>query len=374
MSALYRRVLLPPVRLATRGDAERAMEWHLRGMRVLQAQPRLLEAVARRHAAPAEPGADLGQDLMSGLHFPHPVGIAAGYDKNAAVYPAFEAHFTPGFVEVGSVTLRAQRGNPRPRIHRVRTPAGDHLVNAMGFPNAGADAVRDNLDRLPAPTVPLGVNLGKLKDTPEGAAPEEYAALVRHLGAGRRPPGYYVVNVSSPNTPGLRALQEVGRLTEILDAVTRALDEQAGMGARPRRRLLVKLAPELTRDDLEAVAALVLRFDVAGLVLTNTRRADGRPGGLSGPELYGLSSAMVRAAAGMLPADRVVVATGGVDTVDRAYEMLRYADLVGVYTGLVFRGPGLVRELRDGVAARLRADGLASPAQLRADNRAAVGT
>ena len=371
---LYRRVVLPPVRLATRRDAEVAMEWHLRAMRALQADPRLLAAVARRHRPPVDGAVEgagedlLGQELMSGLRFPHPVGIAAGYDKNAAVHPAFEAHFSPGFIEVGTVTLRPQAGNPRPRIRRVE---GDHLVNAMGFPNAGAEAVRANLERLPAATVPLGVNIGKLKETSEADAPAEYAQLVRHFGASARPPDYYVVNVSSPNTPGLRALQSVGPLTAILDAVTQALDEQTGLADRPRRRLLVKLAPELSAAELEAVVGLVLGHDIGGLVLTNTRRTD-LPGGMSGPDLFPMSSAMVRAAARLLPADRVVVATGGVDSVERAYEVLAHADLVGIYTGLVFQGPGLLRRLREGIAERLRADGHASLAALRAASRPAA--
>jgi dihydroorotate dehydrogenase len=217
--------------------------------------------------------------------------------------------------------------------------------------------------------------VGKLKATPDAEAPQEYAAVVRRFGElADRMPGYYVVNVSSPNTPGLRLLQEVGRLADILDAVTVALDEQPHLADRPRRRLLVKLAPELAPADVEAVVDLVLRFDTGGLVLTNTRAARGRPGGISGPELYAMSSAMVRTAAAWLPADRVLVATGGIDSVDRAYAMLAHADLVGIYTGLVFQGPGLIRRLRDGVAARLRADGLRSLAELRAAHRPAVHT
>jgi dihydroorotate dehydrogenase len=368
VSSLYGKVLLPPVALATRRDAEVAMDLHLRAMKALQANPRVLDAIRRRHRGRSE----LEQELLDGLRFPHPFGVAAGYDKNAAVYPAFEAHFSPGFVEIGTVTLRAQGGNPRPRVHRL--PRG-HLVNAMGFPNAGSDAVVANLTTLPGPTVPLGVNVGKLKATPDGEAPAEYAEVVRRFaGLGERAPDYVVVNVSSPNTPGLRALQQVGRLGEILDAVTAVLDAFPGLAPRPRRRLLVKLAPELTPDDVEAVVGLVLRYDTGGLVLTNTRAAGDRPGGISGPDLFPLSSAMVATAAALLPADRVIVATGGVDSVDKAYQVLASADLVGVYTGLVFQGPGLLRRLRDGVAARLRSDGLASPAELRAAHRPAVAS
>ncbi len=367
MSAVYRRLVLPPVALVTSRDAEVAMDWHLRAMKALQARPPALAALGRRHEGRDAADGLLAQDLMSGVRFPHPIGVAAGYDKNAAVYPAFVAHFSPGFVEVGTVTRRPQRGNPRPRVHRL---PGGHLLNAMGFPNAGVEAVVRNLGSLPAPAVPLGVNVGKLKATADDAAPAEYADVVGRFGElGERTPSYFVVNVSSPNTPGLRALQEVGRLAEILDAVTSALDGRARLGPRPRRRLLVKLAPELPTADLEAVIELVLRYDAGGLVLTNTRAATGRPGGVSGPDLFALSSAMVRRAAAGLPADRVIVATGGIDRVERAWEMLRYADLVGVYTGLVFQGPGLIRRLRDGVAARLRADGVRSLGELRAAHR-----
>jgi dihydroorotate dehydrogenase len=368
VSSLYGKVLLPPVALATRRDAEVAMDLHLRAMKALQANPRVLEAVRRRHREEGE----LEQELLDGLRFPHPFGVAAGYDKNAAVYPAFEAHFSPGFVEVGTVTLRPQGGNPRPRIHRL--PRG-HLVNAMGFPNAGSDAVVANLITLPGPTAPLGVNVGKLKATPDAGAPAEYAEVVRRFaGLGERAPDYFVVNVSSPNTPGLRALQEVGRLGEILAAVTAVLDAFPGLAPRPRRRLLVKLAPELGPGDVEAVVGLVLQHDTGGLVLTNTRAAGDRPGGISGPDLFPLSSAMVATAAALLPADRVIVATGGIDSVDKAYDVLASADLVGVYTGLVFQGPGLLRRLRDGVAARLRADGLGSLAELRAAHRPTVAS
>jgi len=370
VSVLYRRVLLPPVALATRRDAEVAMDLHLRAMRALQASPRVRETLRRRHGVAGGTAVGLAQDLMGGLHFPHPIGVAAGYDKNGAIYPAFEAHFSPGFVEIGTVTLRPQGGNPRPRVHRL---PGGHLLNAMGFPNAGVEAVLANLRSLPAPTVPLGVNVGRLKATADERAPAEYADVVGRFGTlGERTPGYYVVNVSSPNTPGLRALQEVGRLAEILDAVTGALDAQTRLGSRPRRRLLVKLAPELAPADVEAVIGLVLRYDIGGLVLTNTRAAIGRPGGVSGPDLFPLSSAVVRTASAALPADRVLVATGGIDRVERAWEMLHHADLLGVYTGLVFQGPGLIRRLRDGVAARQRAEGVRSLAELRAARRPAV--
>ena len=241
MSALYRRVLLPPVALATRRDAEVAMDAHLRAMRAMQARPALLRLAARRHGTPPDPL--LVQDLLDGLHFPHPFGVAAGYDKNAAVYPAFEAHFTPGFVEVGTVTLRPQEGNPRPRVQRL---PGGHLVNCDGLPQQ-----RDGGGgREPARTPGADRAAGGERRQAEGHPRRGGRSRVRRGGPavrdpGERTPGYYVVNVSSPNTPGLRALQEGGRLSAVLAAVAAALDEQVHLAARPRRRLLVKLAPEL---------------------------------------------------------------------------------------------------------------------------------
>ena len=248
------------------------MDLHLRAMKALQANGR---GARRRSGAATRPGGSSSRSCSTVCASRTRSGSPPGYDKNAAVYPAFEAHFSPGFVEVGTVTLRPQGGNPRPRIHRL---PGGHLVNAMGFPNAGAEAVAAHLRTLPSADVPLGVNVGKLKATPDADAPAEYAEVVRRFAdLGERAPAYLVVNVSSPNTPGLRALQEVGRLGEILDAVTAVLDAFPGLAPRPRRRLLVKLAPELTPDDVEAVVGLVLRYDTGGLILTNTRAADDRP-------------------------------------------------------------------------------------------------
>lgn len=376
VNPLYRHVLLPPVRYLTRRDAEVAMDWHLRTMRAVQRSGWALRLMARgdRAAGPVS-GPPLAQELMDGLRFPHPFGIAAGLDKNAAVVPAFAAHHSPGFIEVGTVTLRPQPGNPRPRITR---PDRDHLLNSMGFPNAGSSVVADNLRRTlarhPDLGFPVGVNIGKNKTSPPEQVAQEYAAVVRAFAERGVVPDYVTVNVSSPNTPGLRAMQEVAVLSEILAAVIEEMEAAARQRPGPeqraprRHRLLVKLAPDLTPDAFEAIVACVLQLDAGGLILTNTQpQAAG--GGLSGPDLYPLSSRLVRLAAEQLPPDKVIVATGGMDTVDRVYEMLQHADLVGVYTGLVLQGPGLLRHLRDGVAARMRADGVGSLAQLRATRR-----
>lgn len=370
MSLLYRRLLLPGVRLLTRRDAEIALDWHIAALRMAQSSGPGLRLLRLGHRLGHRPPADgmLAQTLMSGLAFPHPFGIAAGYDKNAKVYPAFEAHHSPGFIEVGTVTLAAQAGNPRPRIRRL---GADHLVNSMGFPNDGAPAIARNLRLLPPPRVPLGLNIGKAKTSAVETVPQEYRSIVGifdNVRNGRPLPDYFAVNVSSPNTPGLRVLQGREYLARILEAVAEAIDGRRDLAARPRRRILVKLAPDLPRDGLETVAELVVALDLGGLILTNTHPHPGG-GGLSGPELFRHSSQRVRQAAALLPADRVIVATGGMDRVDRVYEMLHYADLVGLYTGLVLQGPGLLRRLCAGVRERMMRDGVKSLSDLRSGNR-----
>jgi len=324
---------------------------------------------------------------MGGVAFPNPFTTAAGMDKNGTVFHALARLTGAGAVELGAVTKRPQTGNERPRVVRV---GRDNLINAMGFPNEGIDALVRAVANGREPLVPLAVQVAKNKDTSDEDAPAEYGELVRSFagtksaarGATGRPlPDYFSLNVSSPNTPGLRALQAPEVLRSILDQVGAALDERDDLGPEPRRRLLVKLAPDLDLDALDAVVDLVVSSGVGGLVLTNTTterpvasRYSSRPGGFSGSALFDRSARLVRRAAEQLPTDRVLIATGGIDTVDRAYEMLRYADLVGAYTGLVLQGPNLFRRLAAGVVARMEAEGVGSLAELRADQRPRPGS
>ena len=373
--ALYRSVLRPLVAALTRDDAEVAHDWLLAALGALQRRSWLL-AMVDRQTATSDPR--LEQALLGGLAFPNPFGIAAGLDKNAAVHHALAALVGPGFVELGGVTQRPQAGNPRPRVTRVGR-AG--LINSMGFPNDGAAAVAGRLAMPPGPRVPLGMNLAKMRDTPDADAPQDYADLVRAFRAVRRShgvPHFYVVNVSSPNTPGLTALQDVGALAAILEAVTEELDAESDHAPRPRERLLVKLSPDLAESDVEAIVELVLRYDIGGLVETNTTRSrpvphrhSERPGGFSGSALYDRSARLVRFTARLLPRHKVLVATGGIDTVDRAYEMLQYADLVAGYTGLVLKGLGLFRRFQEGVLARMDAAGVKRLSELREGQRPA---
>ncbi len=287
----------------------------------------------------------LAVDAM-GLRFPNPIGLAAGLDKHAEAVPAWQA-LGFGFIEVGTVTAIAQPGNPRPRLFRL--PEDGALVNRMGFNNQGADAMGRRLEQLRArglPRVPLGVNLGKSKVTPSEQAAADYRRSFERLGELA---DYVVVNISSPNTPGLRDLQRVDEVERIVAAIQGPNQRLS----RPRP-LLVKLAPDLADADAIACARAALGAGCAGLILTNTTirfegltsPIEGLSGGLSGQPLLARSTELlgrVRAALGPEP---VLIGSGGVmDPDGAAAKLAAGANLIQVYTGLIYQGPGFVRQL-----------------------------
>src|SRR5580700_4508420 len=294
-----------------------------------------------------------------GLEFPGPLGLAAGFDKDARATAGLGA-LGFGFVEVGTVTARAQPGNPRPRMFRL--PADRALVNRMGFNNDGAAAAAARLRRRPRGGPVVGVNIGKTRAVPDQQAAADYAASARAVADVA---DYVVVNVSSPNTPGLRDLQAAGRLRPVLVAVREALDAAGGSRRVP---LLVKIAPDLADADVDAVADLALELGLDGIVATNTtvsreglaspssQVAAAGAGGLSGPPLRTRALEVLvrlRARAG----DRLVlVAVGGIETPDDAWERLRAgATLVQAYTGFIYGGPLWPRRMHAGLARRARA-------------------
>lgn len=290
-----------------------------------------------------------------GLTFPNPVGLAAGFDKNAVAVPTWAA-LGFGFVEVGSVTAHAQPGNPRPRLFRL--PEDEALVNRLGFNNQGAEVVAARLAALrktDGVRVPLGVNVGKSKLTPLADAPNDYLSSLKKLWSHA---DYFVINVSSPNTPGLRALQERERLAELLSAVT------AFAASRPPKPVLLKVAPDLSDAELAEVSGLVASYNLAGLVATNTTVSRGglktpsdETGGLSGQPLRARSLGVLRFLTG-LGTGLSVVSVGGVATADDVFRRLEAgACLVQLYTSLVYEGPLLVKKLNQGLLARLEQDG-----------------
>ena len=296
-----------------------------------------------------------------GLSFPGPVGLAAGFDKDARGTRGLAA-LGFGFVEVGTVTARAQPGNPRPRMFRLT--ADRALVNRMGFNNAGAAAAAAALRRSRRTRGPVvGVNIGKTRAVPDADAAADYAASARAVAAVA---DYVVVNVSSPNTPGLRDLQAADRLRPVLVAVRSALD--AAVPGRPQGRvpLLVKIAPDLADADVDAVADLALELGLDGIIATNTTTSrDGLAspaaevaaagaGGLSGPPLRSRSLAVLRRLHARAGDRLVLIAAGGIETPDDAWERLRAgATLVQAYTGFVYGGPLWPRRMHAGLARRL---------------------
>ena len=296
---------------------------------------------------------DLTSEL-SGLILAHPVGLAAGLDKNGE---ALHALFGCGFsaVEVGTVTPRAQPGNPKPRMFRLPEQRG--LINRMGFNNAGTVALRDAVSRQPWRPGPLGINIGKNKDTPLDEAISDFVACVEAVGALG---DYVVVNASSPNTPGLRALQEPEQLHALLSAVQSRMHTAA-----PGRPLFLKFAPDLGDEAIDALVDVATSCQVAGLIATNTtvsrpvaHRFSTEAGGLSGAPLRASSTRALKRAAGRARGRLSLVGVGGVMSAEDVYEKLRSgASLVQVYTGFIYEGPFWLRRLLPELERILKRDG-----------------
>jgi dihydroorotate dehydrogenase len=279
---------------------------------------------------------------LFGLNFPNPVGLAAGLDKNGVAIPAWAA-LGFGFIEVGTVTAKAQQGNPKPRIFRL--PEQQALINRLGFNNDGADAIAERLRRLRRsgrwPAVPVGINIGKSRATPLEHATDDYLYSFRLL---RDFADYIALNVSSPNTPGLRELQEPQRLSELLQAIGR----EPEAGTKP---ILVKLSPDLSPIELEAILAACEENAVAGIIATNTTLdhssippALDEDGGLSGAPLREKATALLRQIVGKSTIP--VIASGGIFDAESAQEKFQAgAQLIQLYTGFVYRGPRLLREI-----------------------------
>ena len=281
-----------------------------------------------------------------GLNFPNPIGLAAGLDKNGVALPAWAA-LGFGFVEIGTVTAKQQSGNPRPRIFRF--PERQALINRLGFNNDGADGVAERLGKLRQrgrwPAVPIGINIGKSQVTPLEDATTDYLYSFRLL---RDFADYIALNVSSPNTPGLRELQQPAALGNLLRAIR---DENRG-----QKPVLVKIAPDLSSNELDAVIAACEHNEVAGIIATNTMLdhsaiplSHDQSGGLSGAPLREKSTTLIR---DIVRRSRIpVIGVGGVFDGESALEKIEAgAQLLQIYTGYIYRGPQLLAEIMETVS------------------------
>jgi len=335
--------------LLLRMDPETAHGLAMAGLQSLQQIPFALQRFECQHRL-VDPR--LSQEIW-GRHFPNPVGLAAGFDKDAVAVAALAA-MGFGFLEVGTVTPRPQAGNPKPRLFRHRELRS--LQNAMGFNNAGMESLGRRLAKSWPPPVPVGVNIGKNRQTELAAAGEDYRVLVRHL---QQHADYFVINISSPNTPGLRDLQQKDTVAQLLEI---CLEETAVP-------VLVKLSPDM-EDRLAAdLARVSVDAGAAGLILTNTTidyslvPEPEATGGLSGRVLRGRSLELLKVVASEVFGRCVLISVGGIETAADVYARLRAgAHLTQIYTSLIYGGSQLIRQINNELLGLLEGDGMADVA------------
>lgn len=309
----------------------------------------VFEGVALHHPA-------LEQELF-GVRFPNPLGLAAGFDKNGLAIEQWEG-LDFGFAEIGTVTADWQPGNPRPRMFRI--PQDEALINRLGFNNEGARAISARLREARA-EIPIGVNIGKSRETPLENAARDYAKSFRLLAPHA---AYVVVNVSSPNTPGLRDLQSPGALTEIL-ATLKAID--------PAKPLFVKVAPDLSAAEIDGIVRVVHEQRLTGIVATNTTvsregisRDPGEAGGLSGKPLRTRANEVLSYFADSCDENVVLIGVGGIFSGEDLFERIAHgAHLCQVYTGFVYGGPGMPRRSLKCLVDKMEAAGILSQRELR---------
>lgn len=343
IDVLYQRLLK---RYLFAQDAERAHRMTLRMLAMLPAFGR----------APDKPELGIKQ---WGIDFPNPIGLAAGMDKDAVAIRGWAA-LGFGFLELGTITPLPQPGNDRPRLWRV--PERRALINQLGFPSEGMEAVAPRIERIRKAgiSIPLGLNFGPNAATPPEGIPADYSALLKRLGPLA---DFVVVNVSSPNTPGLRGWQSPERMRELFAAVAEHAGEAVFL-----RPLLVKLSPDLERNELFRICETALEVGVAGFVACNTtvaREAVGvsspHPGGVSGRPILIRTREMIRDiythTRGQIP----IIGVGGIASAEDAWLHIRAgASLVEVYTGLIYEGPGLIVRMKSGLADLLQRGGFRS--------------
>jgi dihydroorotate dehydrogenase len=328
-------------------DSEVAHRLAIDGLRIIPRRP------------PPKPGGLA--TTVAGIEFPNPIGVAAGFDKDAEVPDALLG-LGFGFTEVGSITPRPQDGNPKPRLFRLVEDSA--VINRMGFNNGGAEAALGRLAKRAGRPGVLGINIGANKDSEDRIS--DYAAMTRLMAPHAT---YLAVNISSPNTPGLRALQDEGALVELLDAVIAARAEVSPDTPPP---IFLKVAPDLEPSDIDAIARIALDKQLGALIVSNTTISRpalisghaGETGGLSGAPLRPLALQRVRdfrtATGGAIP----LVGVGGVASADDAWERIKAgASLIQIYSAMVYEGPGLGARIVHGLERLMRREGYSSIAE-----------
>jgi dihydroorotate dehydrogenase len=373
VSWFYRHGIRPTL---FRQNAEDAHNGALKLLSRASRSPFVCNLVGKIYGAPALPVESFG------LKFPNPIGVAAGMDKFAAAVPAWEK-LGFGFSELGGVTWHAQPGNLPPRMFRAI--AAGAIVNCMGFNNPGAEAVAEKLSHWKKlgrwPDHPVGINLGKSKITPLAEAADDYANSFRVL---RGHADFFVVNVSSPNTPNLRQLQDKAALDEIVaaiqelnlaasqqSAVSESYQKKAALCRDAATPILVKVAPDLSFEALDEILELVAPRQIAGIVATNTtvsrpqtndpaaQKIYGEAGGLSGRPLRARSTEIIRHLHKQTKGKLPIIGVGGIFDADDAWEKITAgASLLQIYTGLVFEGPGITKEIVAGLIKRMEIAGM----------------
>ncbi|WP_372011521.1 quinone-dependent dihydroorotate dehydrogenase [Paenibacillus chitinolyticus] len=356
-----------------RMEPEEAHDFVLRNLQRIQRQPGLLYLIEKLYGVREEPG--LASELL-GIRFPSPIGLAAGLDKDARAVPALSS-MGFGFMEVGSVTPIGQAGNDRPRLFRL--PDDEALINRMGFNNGGIHAMKERLESCNALKIPLGINIGKNKRTPNEKAHEDYTRCLRSLYPYA---DFFIINLSSPNTPSLRKLQYGSELDELL---IRIVAETERLNARHRgdKPVFVKIAPDMDGGELENMIGKIMRHGIPGVIAANTTVTRGglthphreETGGLSGKPLHLKSTEIIRSIYKQSGGTLKIIGSGGIFTARDVYDKIRAgASLVEIYTSFIYKGPRINRQCSSELLDLLKQDGFASLSEaIGADHAAGSG-
>jgi dihydroorotate dehydrogenase len=357
---LYKKIAKP---FLFRMDPEKAHHLTINSLHRAAKVPGVIGLLKGMYGVPETP--ELETELW-GIRFANPVGLAAGLDKNGYAVPGFSA-IGFGFMEVGTITPKPQAGNELPRLFRL--PPDQALINRMGFNNVGAAQMGANLRTAGTRTIPLAINIGKNKATPNERAEDDYRACIQELYDYG---DFFVVNISSPNTPDLRALQHGDDLTRLLAAVTDEMRAQQTKRKTPPKPVLVKIAPDLSDNELHYMIETIVHSGVSGVIISNTTLSRdglthnhaGETGGLSGRPLTERTTALIHRVYAATGGKLAIIGSGGIFTAQDAYDKIRAgASLVEVYSALIYEGPGLLRSVNEGLRDLLIRDGYRSVAQ-----------